>query len=116
MVTVAINKSHPNTPGIDSDYRIGISDGTNNNLQFLVDIDDYGGSSPCYTVNGSHDERRVSLGTEVPATFKLLFVPFYKYGSCETVQEGGYINTGTFAAQIDTSKPLFLRMFRSDAS
>ena len=52
--------------------------------------------------------------TPVLATFKLIFTPFYKYGACETAQEGGYINTGTFNDQIDTSKPLFLCAHRGE--
>ena len=107
-ITVALNKSHPNTPGTDSDLCVGISDGTTDNLQFIFDVN-YVNLPPCQPLNGEHDNVLVSNGTQVPAIFKLIFTLFYKYGACETAQEVGYINTGTFNDQIDTSKPLFLR-------
>ena len=114
VITVGLVKSHLNTP-TDFDPRIGISDGTNDNLMLIVDKGNYPGSPPCYPYPGSHDDARVSSGTEAPSMFKLTFTPFYKYGACETAQEGGYINTGRFNTQLDTSKPLYLRMYRFDA-
>ena len=113
IVTVGLDKSHPNTPA-DSDLHIVISDGTTENGQFIVDAGNYADFPPCRPINAEHDDVLVSPGTPVPATFKLIFTPFYKYGACETAQEGGYINTGTFNSQIDTSKPLFLRAHRRD--
>ena len=113
-ITVALNKSHPNTLGTDSDLRVGISDGTTDNLQFIFDVNNYVNLPPCQPLNGEHDNVLVSNGTQVPAIFKLIFFPFYKYGACETAQEGGYINTGTFNNQIDTSKPLSLRVYSDD--
>ena len=65
--------------------------------------------------NGAHDDTPVSIGTKVPATFKLTFTPFYKYGSCDTAEEGGYINTGRFNTQLDITKPLYLRVERNHA-
>ena len=112
-ITVGLDKSHPNT-GTDSDLRVGISDGTIHNVQYLDDVSNYPGP-PCGPVNGQQDNIQVSTGTPVPAIFKLIFTPFYKYAACETAQEGGYINTMTFNDQIDTSKPLFLRWSRNDA-
>ena len=81
----------------------------------IVDKANYPGIPPCYPLPGSHDDARISSGTEVPSMFKLTFTPFYKYGACETAQEGGYINTGRFDTQLDISKPLYLRMYRSNA-
>ena len=107
-ITVGLDKSHPNTAGIDSDLHVGISDGTTDNVQYMNDVSNYP-TAPCGPVNAQNDNIQISTGTTVPATFKLIFTPFYKYGACETAQEGGYINTGTFNNQIDTSKPLFLR-------
>ena len=114
VVTVGLDKSHPNTPA-DSDLYIAISDGTTENSQTIVDAGNYGNVPPCRPVSAVHDAVLVSPGTPVPATFKLIFTPFYKYGACETAQEGGYINTATFNDQIDTSKPLFLRAHRGDS-
>ena len=114
IITVGLDKSHPNTLGIDSDPHVGISDGTIQNLQFMGDASN-SAAVPCGTVNGQSDDMQVSPDTPVPATFKLIFTPFYKYGACETAQEGGYINTGTFDGQIDTSKPLFLYWSRNNS-
>ena len=114
IITVGLDKSHPNTPA-DSDLRIAISDGITENAQFIVDTDNYANSPPCYPVQGAHDSVRVTPGTPVPATFKLIFTPFYKYCACETAQDGGYINTGTFNEQIDTTKPLFLHVGRDSS-
>ena len=115
VITVGLNNTNPNTPGTDSDLRVGISDGTNSNLQFIVDISNYATLPPCYPDSSSRDQNLVTSGTKVSSTFKLSFVPFYKYGACETAQDGGIINTGTFNSQVDTTKPLFLHLFRGDA-
>ena len=114
VITVGLDNSHPNTP-TDHDPYIEISDGSNTNLILMVDRSNYN-DPPCRLFNGIHDNTLVSSGTKVPATFKLTFTPFYKYGSCETAQEGGYINTGRFNTQLDITKPLYLRVERSDAN
>ena len=38
VITVGLDHSHPNTPGIDSDFIVGISDGTNSNTQWITDV------------------------------------------------------------------------------
>ena len=116
VITVGLDKSHPNNAGVDSDPLVGISDGTNENLFIIVDVNNYPSYSPCRPYNGSHDDTRVAAGTQVSSTFKLTFIPFNKCGFCETAQEGGYINTGTFAQRIDITKPLFLTVKRYDSS
>ena len=116
VVTVGLEKSHLNTKRIDADLGVGISDGTNSNVQLIVDVNDYDTYPPCYPLNGSSDHLLVSPGTKVPSVFKFIFFPFYKYTACETGQEGGYINTGSFNAQIDVEKPIFLRVFRHNAT
>ena len=116
VITVGLNKAHLNAPGTDSDLRVGISDGTNSNLQWITDITNYKTAPPCYPADSSsHDKNLVTPGTKVSSTFKLSFVPFYKYGACETAQDGDTINTGTFNSQVDTAKPLFLNLVRHDA-
>ena len=112
-ITLALNESHPNS-GLDTDLHVGISDGTTDNSQIIFDVTNYLLLPPCFPLNGEHDNVIVSPGTPVPAIFKLIFTPFYKYTACETAQEGGYINTGTFNDQIDTSKPLSLRVYSDD--
>ena len=115
IITVGLDNSHPNTPTVDSDFNIGISDGTTQNLQHIVDISNYAGLPPCRAVDGDQDNRLVSNGTKVPAVLRLIFTPFNRYAACETAQEGGYVNTGRFNDQIDTAKPLLLRVLREDA-
>ena len=116
VITIGVNKAHLNAQGTDSDLRVGISDGTNSNLQWITDINNYKTAPPCYTDSSSHDKNLVTPGTKVSSTFKLSFVPFYKYGACETAQDGGIINTGTFDSQVDTAKPLFLHLVREHAA
>ena len=113
VITVGMDKSHPNGP-VDSDIFIGISDGTINNVHIMHDVNNYLQAPPCLPIKGTHENHMVSTNTSFPATFKLMFTPFYKYTACETAQEGGYINTGTFNDQIDTTKPLSLRVFADD--
>ena len=114
VITVGLENSHPNTPSTDSDPLIGISDGTNSNVMYIRDLGNYGSMAPCHPTSGTHDNTLVSSGTKVPATFKLTFTPFHKYGSCETTQEGEYINTGRFNTQLDITKPLYLRVDRDN--
>ena len=47
IVTVGLDKSHPNTPGTDTDLHVGISDGTIDNIQLIVDAGNYGNVPPC---------------------------------------------------------------------
>ena len=113
VITFGLDNSRPNTPS-DHDPYIGISDSTNTNQIAISDTGNYASDSPCGLVHGTEDGTLVSSGTKVPATFKFTFTPFYKYGSCETAQEGGYINTGRFNAQIDMTKPLYLCVNREN--
>ena len=110
VITLGLDKSHHSVT--DSDINVGISDGTIENSQVIPDFNNYVDHSPCFVKHGSHDNVLVASGTQVSATYKLIFTPFYKYGACETAQDGGYINTGTFDNQIDTTKPLLLRLDR----
>ena len=117
VITVGLNKTHTNTVGKDSDLRVGISDGTNDNIQEIVDFNNYANFPSCYPVNAaSEDGIKPMTGTQTSATYKLTFTPFYKYAACETAQEGGYINTGTFSTPIDTNQPLYLRVKQNDAN
>ena len=114
-VTVGIDKSYPNAASVDCDAAVGISDGTTENLFWIVDVHNYPTLSPCYPTSGSHDHTLVASGTPVSSTFKLTFAPFNKFGFCETAQEGGYINTATFSSRMDITKPLFLTVRRNQA-
>ena len=111
IITVGLDKSHPNTPGTESDLYIGISDGTIHNIQIIFDVYNYRDHAPCEPASGTHDNRLIP-SAQVSSTFKLTFVPYSGYTVCETAQTGGYLNTGRFNNRIDTSKPLFLRVVR----
>ena len=112
IITVGLNTTFPNT--IDSDLHVGVSDGTNSNLWTIVDKNNYPGTPPCaiWFGGGLYDDTTVSFTTPAPVTSKLTFTPFYKYGSCETAQEGGYITTARFNAQLDVTNCLFLQVRR----
>ena len=111
VVTLGIDKSYPNSR--DSDLNVGISDGKIDYRYQTVDIHNYNSHSPCYPLDADHDQRRVSRGTKAPSTFKFMFSPHTGYTYCETAQEGGFINSGTFKKKLDVSQPLFLRLYRS---
>ena len=111
FVTFGQNKSHLNSPSIDSDAAVGISDGTTENLFRFREARDYPDYSPCYPL-APNDNTRVTAGTPASAMFKMTFTPFNRFAFCESAQEGGYINTGTFRRQIDITKPLFLTVRR----
>ena len=113
IITVGLNTTEPNSR--DSDLNVGVSDGTNSNVWTIIDRNNYPSNPPCaiWFGTGLHDDARVSSTTLTPTTTKLTFTPFYKYGSCETAQEGGYINTARFTTQLDVTKPLFLQVRRN---
>ena len=97
----------------DKDPRVGLSDGVNSNLFNLVDNSNH---SPCYPHPGTHDENRLTSFTSQTQTsqFVLLFELFHQYGACFTAQEHGYVNTGTFLEQLDTSKGLDFVVTRNE--
>ena len=111
VVTFGQDKSHLNSPSIDSDAAMGISDGTTENLFRFREARDYPDYSPCYPL-APNDDTRVPAGTPASATFKMTFNPFNRFAFCESAQDGGYINTGKFRRQLDITKPLFLTVRR----
>ena len=115
VITVGMNKSHSNTAAGDTDTLVGISDGTNENLFIIRDKTNFPRFSPCHPEPGTHDDTRVAADTPASSTVKLTFTPFNNFAFCETAQEGGYINTGTFNSQIDITKPLFLTVKGEEA-
>ena len=114
ILTLGIDKSYPNSR--DSDLHIGISDGKVDYKYATVDVHNYNNHSPCFPRNAVHDNRRVSRSTKAPSTLKFMFDPHSGYTYCETVQEGGFINSGTFKSNLDPSQPLFLRLYRGGSA
>ena len=101
--------------GVDSDPNIGISDGTTVNEFLIVDTGNYANLSPCHA-NGVHEDVRVPTNTPPYSEVTLTFQPYRRYGICRTAQNGGYVNAGTFNAQLDITKGLSLVVRRSDAA
>ena len=116
VVTVGLDEFRMNSAAADSDPRIGLWDGTSNNTQIIHDVDNYN-LPPCQVIDSTaQDGKLVPTDTPFPSVVKLTFIPFYRYAACETAQHGGYINTGTFRSQLDTTKPLFLIVLRQHGS
>ena len=114
IITVGLDKSHLNLN--PADLRIGLSDGTTQNIFYISDYANRLRYS-CYPMSSSYDsDTKVNAGTQVPSMFKLTFTPFTRFGTCETGQEGGYIVTGRFSAQMQITKPLFLRVHRDSSN
>ena len=100
----------------DSDPSIGISDGVNVNRFHIVDTSNYGTHPPCYVpaTEGSDENNRVTT-RRVSPQFTILFSPFYKYGTCSSAQDGGYLNVATFNKQVDPTNGLSLVVYRNEA-
>ena len=77
-------------------------------------MNDYDLITPCELLFSEQDDERISPGTLVLGTFKLTFDPMNKYGACESAEDDGYINTGTFHSVVDLTGPLYLCMDRDD--
>ena len=104
------------TPTIgDSDPSFGISDGVNVNRFIIVDTSNYHGSPPCYVLEGSRENNRVTT-RRVSSLYTFLFTPIYKYGACSSAQDGGYLNVGTFNKQVDPTNGLSLVVYRNHAA
>ena len=110
-IRITVGLKPPGTA--DKDPRVGLSDGVNNNIFVIPDNSD---SPPCIPHPGTHDGNRLTSFTPQTQTsqFVLLFEPFHQYGACFTAQEHGYVNTGTFTHQLDTSNCLDFVVTRDD--
>ena len=80
IITVGLDNSHPNTAGVDSDPKVGISDGTVDNAYVLPDQQNYASRPPCWPNTGTHDNRFIP-GAQVPSTFKLTLNSFRFQGT-----------------------------------
>ncbi len=113
-VTVGLDDTAPSAPTIDHDPTIGITDGSSANEFFIRDTGDYPSATPCTPVSASsQDDNRVTERTHASGQATLIFRPIHKFGSCFLPIDGGYINTGTFIAQLDPNRALSLRVRRN---
>ena len=101
---------------VDSDPLIGLSDGTTVNEFIIHDATNYASLSPCYIVNGVQEDVRIPRSTPPYSEVTLTFQPYRRYGTCRTAQNGGYVNAGTFNAQLDITKGLSLVIRRNNAA
>ena len=106
VITLGMNSTYPNKHSNNPLFLV--SDGYNSNLFYIVDVHQYDTTPPCYPLGYKRDETRVSVGTKVPPIFKFTIIPLEHFGYCETAQNGGYINVGTFFQQLDLTKKLLL--------
>ena len=51
-IELGIDNEYPNQ--YDHDLRVGVSDGTNSNLFYIVDVNNYGSYPPCYPIKMTH--------------------------------------------------------------
>ena len=100
----------------DLDPRIGLSDSKGNqNLIIISDKNDFDTRPPCTLFDAiSQDNPLVSDGTPASATYKLTFFLGHKYGCgiCESAQDGGYMNIGSFYSYLDRTEPLSFGVYR----
>ncbi len=116
-VTVGLDDTAPSAPNSDHDPVIGLTDGSSVNEFIIVDTGNYPYTGPCVPVaTTSRDDNRVTERTHTSGQATLIFRPIHKFGSCFLPIDGGYINTGTFSAQLDSSRALSLRVRRSDGA
>ena len=116
VITVGLYAAWYNTPMHDIDPRVGISDHEGNyNVIMIRDVNDYDKWPPCMLYDGIVQENPlVSDGTQVSATYKLTFSPEHQYGECESPQDDGYRNIGTFVEKLDLTRPLSLSVYRGN--
>ena len=100
VINVGIENEYPNQH--DHDLRVGLADGTNANMFYIIDKINYKDYPPCYPDTIPVDRTRVS--GDVPNTFKIVLIPQEKYGYCETAQEGGYLSSGVFDKLVSMGK------------
>ncbi len=115
-VTVGLDDAAPSAPNSDHDPIIGLTDGSSVNEFTIVDVGNFHHYNPCGPLAASsQDDNRVTERTHASGQATLIFRPIHKFGSCYLPIDGGYINTGTFSAQLDSSRALSLRVRRSDS-
>ena len=112
-IRVTIGLKPKNT---DSDPAFGFTDGTEVNEIILHDKLNYRNCPPCYLSNGVQQNTLVPANTPPFTEVTLTFQPYRKYGTCHTAQNGGYVNVGTFNAQLDITKGLSLVARRHHAT
>ena len=99
---------------VDSDPTIGLTDGNVVNEISLLDKTNYVNYSPCYIRDGIQENTLIPRNTPSYSEVTLTFQPYRRYGTCRTAQNGGYVNAGTFNAQLDITKGLNLVARRDD--
>ena len=115
---VNIGKKH------DSDIRYGISDGTNFTGFETCDKGNYGGSAPCYKIEGSFGTQLSSLmhgpytpkpsDSFYPGQFVFILKLDERWGSCYTAHDGGFLKTVGYNKRLMLNKGLILEAYKEN--
>ena len=108
IITLGIDSSYQNTH--HSKVQLGVTDQLHGNWFQIVDAAQYCETPPCQPLGPVADNQLVSQGTKVPSIFKFSVHPKQKAGYCQTAQEGGYLNSGTFQQQISLDFRLIFKI------
>ena len=104
-ITVGIEPTKPAHGGRDP--VVGLHDGAYINSFKLHDQGNYVDYTPCNAHNAAFQgATRVPRNTPAPRQYTMIFKPSDRYAVCSTAQEGGYINTAIFYAQLRATEPL----------
>ncbi|KAL9962368.1 hypothetical protein ACROYT_G031462 [Oculina patagonica] len=118
---VSIGTSH------ESDNRYGVSDGTSFIGFHIPDKASYVNRPPCYGVEGpsgssllrlkyiNRASRRAS-DSFYPGQFVITLKIDERWGSCYTLHDGGYTNSGVFSNRLELSKGLTLEVYKDEAN
>ena len=110
----------------ESDNRYGISDGTNFMGFHIPDKASYVNRPPCYGVEGPSSSSLLHLSyinrasprpsdKFYPGQFVITLKMDERWGSCYTVHDGGYTNSGVFSSRLVPSKGLTLEVYKDEA-
>ena len=102
------------TDGIDHDPTVGITDGTNANRFYVRDSSTLSRDPPCEAIDATNHDNQISE-SNVAGQVTLTFVPYHRYGTCYTAQDGGFTDVGKFDLQLDLSEEIYLVVNRNNA-
>ena len=127
VVTLTIAMDTALADSNDHDPIFGISDGTSFVGFQAVDKDNYAAAVPCYNIEGDIAEETFNnrirningakansrhYSSEITIQIK----PNDQWGSCHTEHDEGLVNIVNYQRKLDSSKGLYLQMYRDDAA
>ena len=116
VVTVDLYDVFYTGPGRIADPRLGISDSKGNYNVITIHSSSYLDKwPPCMLFDAIKQENGlVRDGISGSALYKFTFFPEHRYGACESPQDDGYMNIGTFVEKLDLTEPLFFSVYRGE--